>query len=1014
MIMPLDKLINIAKKTTDEKSSHDIAMDLFEFVLLHLSVISLTAYREAGAKSGNINKEIVRQIACPSMGSWKNFLAMLSGLAPEDFPDGFHDKLFKPLKKKIQVEKIFLTYRLIQKNLEYVQGDDQPNGFIEKPLKCSALEMFDAMVQYRNNVDAHLTQTMDQNLSKHSINLKDGIVSFCMYLKNILKEFPIFFAHTESVGGGEYHRMIPLHDISGVNEFKTVRVDVQEGRLYYTIGSNQDSLVPLFPLILWKDDDFFFMNKSPDYRKTMYKGFLAQHHGNKNSFATDIYEKHLCSFLSPFFGVTSLSLIDLADEKALAHAMQSEWKLPKLKKSMLVGADEKQYKLKRKLGAGGMAEVWEAVSLNERSEVAIKFLLDAKNSARFRREARVLQEAASKTDKIVQFVDFQFDPTPGRVMPFLVMELLPGNTLQDVISTEKSYAFEDVLHWMEDALTGLATLHQMNTVHRDVKPSNLMFDAEGGIKLGDLGIVGAAERSSMVTTIGLTQAGNVMGTYEYMSPEMMAGGKVGDEVAPKADLFSLGAAFYHLLTGDCPYGSRHLAEIATRQERARSSRTDVPRQVIEVRPDCPSQLNKLIKELINIDPDMRPDGDTALKLIQECRKSLKRADANVNANLLGDVEDENVRFDDLMPTWINRYLFFVWPAAIVLQFLVASSMVLRLDLFFVFDAQSFNIASESISRFVPLSKDLSYIGWHLIPLLFVAFLYNVIVNIQEYMKDIYRLDGSKKRKQWLYSAERNKKWARITQSKWTFLVIIVLTLFQCYTTFEKMQSSYQTGVFYWSHYDISYILSLCKIFLVFFNGIGTLFLFLFLVAIMDISYYILRRSELSVDLYDINKKNGLGSVEKIVTLFLPFPIIIATLMSVLTFVEKNQSALHSFQHWLFLTSLSLAYYFFFLWPLYPTRRRIKHHLYNEQIRFSSRRKMIEEKMRNYLESSLSFNQERASTFSSLVKLRDEIQGFERKLLQVHFWPVGRMVFIFVVGLGAIPLILAFTFRLLWL
>ncbi len=195
---------------------------------------------------------------------------------------------------------------------------------------------------------------------------------------------------------------------------------------------------------------------------------------------------------------------------------------------------EGRYTIERELGHGGMAIVYLARDEELRRHVAIKVLAvhlagDETFRARFLREARLAGRLSHPN--VVQVYDA--GETDGR--PFIVMEYVPGRTLADCGKLPAERAAELALQ----ACAGLQHAHDAGLIHRDMKPGNLLLREDDVLKIADFGIARAAESTRQ------TQAGSVLGTAAYLAPEQAA----GQDVTSAADVYSLGAVLYELLTG---------------------------------------------------------------------------------------------------------------------------------------------------------------------------------------------------------------------------------------------------------------------------------------------------------------------------------------------------------------------------------------------------------------------------------------------------------------------------------
>jgi serine/threonine protein kinase len=200
-----------------------------------------------------------------------------------------------------------------------------------------------------------------------------------------------------------------------------------------------------------------------------------------------------------------------------------------------------RYEVERTLGRGGMATVYLARDATLQRLVALKILAehlsgDAAFRERFLREARFAARLAHPN--VVRA--FNAGETDGR--PYIVMEYVPGETVADLLEGRGQLSPAEAVDIGQQACAGLQHVHEHGLVHRDVRPQNLLLRDDGCIKLGDLGIARAADWTQ------LTMHGTILGTAAYLSPEHAA----GEEVTPAADVYSLGAVLYELLTGRPP------------------------------------------------------------------------------------------------------------------------------------------------------------------------------------------------------------------------------------------------------------------------------------------------------------------------------------------------------------------------------------------------------------------------------------------------------------------------------
>jgi predicted Ser/Thr protein kinase len=195
-----------------------------------------------------------------------------------------------------------------------------------------------------------------------------------------------------------------------------------------------------------------------------------------------------------------------------------------------------RYQVVRRLGAGGMGSVFLARDPELDRSLAIKLVKDdlaedAELRERFVREAR--SAARLRHPNIITV--FDIGEHEGR--PFIAMEYIPGESLADVVKRRAPIDLQRVLSWMECLCSGLSHAHRAGIVHRDVKPANLMVDADGVLKIVDFGIARLGDSQ-------LTRDGMLVGTANYMAPEQL----LGSPSDHRADIFAVGSVFYELLT----------------------------------------------------------------------------------------------------------------------------------------------------------------------------------------------------------------------------------------------------------------------------------------------------------------------------------------------------------------------------------------------------------------------------------------------------------------------------------
>jgi len=246
-----------------------------------------------------------------------------------------------------------------------------------------------------------------------------------------------------------------------------------------------------------------------------------------------------------------------------------------------------RYQILRKLGAGGMANVYLAEDQELGRRVAIKILNDRHANddqfvERFRREAK--NAAALSHPNIVSI----YDRGEAEGTYYIAMEYLDGRSLKELILSRGDAPIAVVVEYARQILSALRFAHRHGIVHRDIKPHNVLVDGEGRVKVTDFGIARAG-------TSQMTEAGSIVGTAQYLSPEQARGG----DVDQRSDLYSLGVLMYEMLTGEVPFSGDTPVEVAMKH----LSQTPVPPSV--TRPDVPRELDMVVMRSLAKDPEDR-------------------------------------------------------------------------------------------------------------------------------------------------------------------------------------------------------------------------------------------------------------------------------------------------------------------------------------------------------------------------------------------------------------------------
>src|SRR5437870_4026900 len=205
---------------------------------------------------------------------------------------------------------------------------------------------------------------------------------------------------------------------------------------------------------------------------------------------------------------------------------------------------------------------------------------------RFKREIRLARKITHRN------VLRTYDYGEAEGVYFISMEYVRGYTLAELLEEAPDHrmASRAAMGLSRQICRGLEAAHEQGVVHRDIKPQNVLIDHKGEVKLMDFGIARMAEAHE-----GMTQAGLIVGTPHYMSPEQVR----GDNLDARSDVYSMGVMIYETLAGRRPFESSSLTGVLT------AHITEKPKPPAELRPEIPSQLNAIIMRCLEKDPKAR-------------------------------------------------------------------------------------------------------------------------------------------------------------------------------------------------------------------------------------------------------------------------------------------------------------------------------------------------------------------------------------------------------------------------
>ena len=314
-----------------------------------------------------------------------------------------------------------------------------------------------------------------------------------------------------------------------------------------------------------------------------------------------------------------------------------------------------RYRLVKRIAIGGMGEVWEAKDDVILRSVAIKILKpeymgDPGFLERFRTEAR--HAAKVNHEGIADVYDYGEDSGNA----YLVMELVPGESLATILEKEKSLAPNRVLDIVAQTARALHEAHLAGLVHRDIKPGNLLITPNGEVKITDFGIARVADQ------VSLTATGQVMGTVQYLAPEQAT----GKPATPSTDVYSLGVVAYEAISGKRPFSGETQMAIALAQ-------------INEPPPPLDESIDESIRNLILDCLQKRPADrvSSALELAQRAEELLgKPAKGRANTRVI-PVLPEDATETTVIEVSEPEKPALVWPwVALIVALIITASVLI--------------------------------------------------------------------------------------------------------------------------------------------------------------------------------------------------------------------------------------------------------------------------------------------------------------------------------------------------
>ena len=287
-----------------------------------------------------------------------------------------------------------------------------------------------------------------------------------------------------------------------------------------------------------------------------------------------------------------------------------------------------RYQIIEELGKGGMGRVYKVLDQEVNVKIALKLIkpeisADKKSIERFRNELKTARDISHKN------ICRMYDLNKEAGSYYITMEFVPGEDLKSMIRMSGRLAVGTTIGIAKQICDGLTEAHKLGVVHRDLKPSNIMIDKEGNVRIMDFGIARSLESK------GITGAGMMIGTPEYMSPEQVE----GEEVDQRSDIYSLGVILYEMVTGRLPF------EGVTPLSVAHKHRYEATQEPKKVNAQIPEDLSQIILKCLEKDKKKRyqraEEFFDELDNIEERITATKR---DISEKISGEVGTEEIRW----------------------------------------------------------------------------------------------------------------------------------------------------------------------------------------------------------------------------------------------------------------------------------------------------------------------------------------------------------------------------------
>jgi len=312
-----------------------------------------------------------------------------------------------------------------------------------------------------------------------------------------------------------------------------------------------------------------------------------------------------------------------------------------------------RYEIIEELGKGGMGKVYRVEDKKIKEEVALKLIKpevasDKKTIERFSNELKMARKIAHRN------VCRMYDLGEEKGTHYITMEYVPGEDLKRLIKKVGQFSAGKTIFMAKQVCDGLAEAHRLGVIHRDLKPQNIMVDEDGNARIMDFGI------ARTVKGKGITGAGVMVGTPEYMSPEQAE----VKEVDQRSDIYSLGVILYEMVTGRVPFEGETPLGIAMRH------RSEMPKDPKEHNAQIPEDLSRLILKCMEKDKEKR------YQSTGEVRSQLERIEKGIPTTEIEVPKRKPITSREITVTFGFKKLFI--PAAVVVAVIIAAVVIWQL------------------------------------------------------------------------------------------------------------------------------------------------------------------------------------------------------------------------------------------------------------------------------------------------------------------------------------------------